>query len=441
MNTTTDQERKAVQTNPDEGTAIAYNHIENVVAVMSGKGGVGKSFVTGLLASALAREGYSVGILDADITGPSIPMLFGLHGPVEPGTVGIQPLQSRSGIKVISMNLLLASEDQPVIWRGPMISKAIKQLWGDVEWGTLDYLLVDLPPGTSDATLTIMQSLPVKGIVMVTTPQGLSALIVRKAVHMAQSIGIHIAGVVENMAYFTCPETGKRHFIFGPGHAEEVARTADAPILAQLPIDPDVATLCDTGQVEEVYLKELPTLLDTFLKAAPIHIKAHAFDKFKPTTRKKIGKIPNKRQPPTTRSQPGTSRAVRNDSDAKSYSAKARNLIESQENMGTLENPDARGKVRGWCGDSMQIDLRLMGEIIKEARFITDGCGATIACGSMITKMALAKTLAEARQISADDVIEALDGLPEDHAHCAELAINTLRQAVKNAVENRGLKA
>ena len=267
MTTITEKAQSAVPLKSEEGLATAHNHIKSVVAVMSGKGGVGKSFVTGLLASVLAREGYSVGILDADITGPSIPMLFGLHGPVEPGKIGMKPLQSRSGIKVISMNLLLTSEDQPVIWRGPMISKAIKQLWGDVEWGTLDYLLVDLPPGTSDATLTIMQSLPVKGIVMVTTPQGLAALIVRKAVHMAQSIGVHIAGIVENMAYFVCPECSKRNFIFGDSHAEEVAATAGAPLLAQLPIDPQIAALCDAGKIEEVNIAGIPEFLQTFLKA------------------------------------------------------------------------------------------------------------------------------------------------------------------------------
>jgi Mrp family chromosome partitioning ATPase len=175
---------------PATGTASDYNHIERVVAVMSGKGGVGKSLVTSLLATGLAQDGYRIGILDADITGPSIPMLFGLHGPVEPGDVGIQPLESKGGVKIISMNLLLASEDQPVIWRGPLIGKAITQLWGDVMWGDLDYLLVDLPPGTADAALTTMRSLPVNGIVMVTTPQCLASMIVRKAVHMAQAIGV-----------------------------------------------------------------------------------------------------------------------------------------------------------------------------------------------------------------------------------------------------------
>jgi Mrp family chromosome partitioning ATPase/NifU-like protein involved in Fe-S cluster formation len=397
----TEKERKALFGEPKEGTAIPYNHIKRVVAVMSGKGGVGKSLVTGLLATALAREGYKVGILDADITGPSIPMLFGLHGPVEPGPVGMRPLQSGAGVKIISMNFLLESEDRPVIWRGPLIGRAITQLWGDVMWGDLDYLLVDLPPGTSDASLTTMQSLPVNGIVMVTMPQSLASMIVRKAVHMAQALNTPIVGVVENMAYYVCPDTSKQHFIFGPSHAGEVALTADAPLLARLPIDPQVAALCDVGKVEDVDLEEIPALLDAFIKAVPSrHSKLKG---------------------------------------AKSFSAKALQLIESQENIGSLENPDARGKIRGWCGDSMQIDLRLTGEIIQEARFITDGCGGAIACGCMITRMARTKTLSEAQQIKPEDLIAALDGLPEDHEHCAELAVNTLHQVIKNAADTRGI--
>jgi hydrogenase maturation protease len=265
-----DDERKAILGEVKEGTAAPYNHIKRVVAVMSGKGGVGKSLVTGLLATALAREGYRVGVLDADITGPSIPMLFGLQGPLEPGPVGIRPLQSRIGIKVISMNFLLESEDTPVIWRGPLIGRAITQLWGDVMWGDLDYLLVDLPPGTSDASLSTMQSLPVNGIVMVTTPQGLASMVVRKAVHMTQAINTPIIGVVENMAYFVCPDTGKRHFIFGPSHVSEVMLTAGAPLLAQLPIDPQVSGLCDAGDVELVTLVEIPALLEAFIQAMPV---------------------------------------------------------------------------------------------------------------------------------------------------------------------------
>jgi Mrp family chromosome partitioning ATPase len=269
----TETERKAIFGEIKEGSAAPYNTIKRVVAVMSGKGGVGKSLVTGLLATALARDGYRVGILDADITGPSIPMLFGLHGLVEYGPVGIRPLESETGVKVISMNFLLESEDRPVIWRGPLIGRAITQLWGDVMWGDLDYLLVDLPPGTSDASLTTMQSLPVNGIIMVTTPQSLASMIVRKAVHMAQAVNTPIIGVVENMAYFLCPDTGKQHLIFGPSHAHEVAFAAYAPLLAELPIDPQIAVLCDAGRVEEVTMQEIPGLLNAFTEIPAVHLE------------------------------------------------------------------------------------------------------------------------------------------------------------------------
>jgi len=253
-----------------DGAAAQYNHVSCTIAVMSGKGGVGKSLVTGILAVALAKSGYRTGVLDADITGPSIPKLFGVRGPLEAGPAGLRPLTSETGVKVMSINLMLDSEDTPVVWRGPLIGRAIQQLWGDVMWGTLDYLLVDLPPGTSDAALTTLQSLPVSGVIMVTTPQSLASLIVRKAVRMAQLVGVPIAGVVENMAYFKCPDTGKRHLIFGPSHTQEVAEAARAPIMAQLPIDPLIAQLCDAGKIESVTLDEMPTLLEAFLKTMPV---------------------------------------------------------------------------------------------------------------------------------------------------------------------------
>jgi len=253
-----------------QGKSEQYNHIKNAIAVMSGKGGVGKSFVTGLLASILAQSGYQVGVLDADITGPSIPMLFGLHGPVGATDEGILPLESRTGIKVMSMNLLLPQEDQAVIWRGPLVSRTIQQLWGDVVWGDLDVLLIDLPPGTSDASLTIMQSVPLNGLVMVTTPQSLASMVVRKAVHMAQIVKVDIIGIVENMAYFNCPDTGKRHFIFGESHTDEIVKTANAPLIAQIPINPDVAKYCDAGDVENIRFEGLNTLLVEFLRAAGI---------------------------------------------------------------------------------------------------------------------------------------------------------------------------
>jgi ATP-binding protein involved in chromosome partitioning len=250
--------------------AARHNAIRHVVAVMSGKGGVGKSLVTGLLASALTRAGYKIGVLDADVTGPSIPKLFGVHGPVTGGPQGIDPITSDAGVKLMSINLLLEDEGEAVIWRGPIISSAIKQFWGDVHWGHLDYLLVDLPPGTSDAALTVMQSLPVTGILMVTTPQALSAMVVRKAVKMAQTVGVPIVGIVENMAEFVAPDTGACYEIFGPSHAAEVAAAAGAPVLARLPIDPDAATQCDAGEIENIIRPEIEPLVESIERLLPV---------------------------------------------------------------------------------------------------------------------------------------------------------------------------
>jgi ATP-binding protein involved in chromosome partitioning len=268
------EEHQALFGDPNEGAAAQYNRVRRVVAVMSGKGGVGKSFVTGLLATGLAQSGYQVGVLDADITGPSIPKLFGLTGPLEAGPVGVRPILSQGGVRVMSFTFLLQTEDQPVVWRGPLIGKAITQLWTDVFWGDLDYLLVDLPPGTSDAALTTLQSLPVNGIVIVTTPQSLASMIVRKAVHMAQLVGVPIAGVVENMAYFVAPDTKIRYDIFGPSHTTEVLELANAPLLAQLPINPLVASLCDAGKIEAVTLPETDELLSKFVEMVPARLAA-----------------------------------------------------------------------------------------------------------------------------------------------------------------------
>jgi len=266
----TEEERRAILgTNEQPGMAEINNQISSVIAVMSGKGGVGKSLVTGLLATALKRAGQRVGILDADITGPSIPKLFGVHGPPKGNETGIEPVQSRTGIKLMSINFLLPDEGEAVIWRGPMISGAIKQFWGDVEWGVLDTLLVDLPPGTSDAALTVMQSLPINGILMVTTPQSLANMIVRKAVKMAQAVNVPILGVIENMAGFVAPDTGKRYDIFGPSHADEAATLAGAPVLARLPIDPQVAALCDAGEIETLPTDVLNACVETLAQKQP----------------------------------------------------------------------------------------------------------------------------------------------------------------------------
>lgn len=258
-----EEERAAVlgRSQPEPPRANPSNNVRHVIAIMSGKGGVGKSSVTALLALALARLGYQVGVLDADVTGPSIPRLFGLRpGQVQGGPTGLLPPEAAEGIKVMSINLLVPEEDVAVIWRGPLISNAIRQFWTDVEWGQLDYLLVDLPPGTSDAALTVMQNLPVDGVIVVTTPQELAAMVVRKAVHMAGQLNARVLGVVENMSYFVCPDTGKRHEIFGPSHANQVAATASAPVLARLPIDSQVAALCDAGDVVSVTRPEFEML-------------------------------------------------------------------------------------------------------------------------------------------------------------------------------------
>jgi hydrogenase maturation protease len=227
------------------------NQIDHIIAVMSGKGGVGKSLVAGLLASAFARENKDVGILDADITGSSIPKMFGLAIHPSGSETGILPILSRSGIEVMSMNLLLPSEDEAVIWRGPLMSKAITQFWEEVLWGKLDYLVIDLPPGTGDAPLTVMQAVPLAGVIDVFTPQELTEMIVKKAVKMAQKLNVPVLGVIENMSYLILPDTGKRMEIFGRSKGEEMAKASGAPLLGKLPIDPELARLCDEGEIEK----------------------------------------------------------------------------------------------------------------------------------------------------------------------------------------------
>ena len=233
-----------------EAKPVDLNEIGNVIAVMSGKGGVGKSLVASLTAVALRRQGYEVGILDADITGPSIPKMFGITTRPAGNESGILPVSSKSGIEIMSINLLLPSEEDAVIWRGPLIGRAITQFWEEVLWGRLDYLIVDLPPGTADAPLTVMQNLPVSGVVIVFTPQDLTTMIVKKAVRMAQQMDKPILGVVENMSYLYVPEIDKKIEIFGRSRGDEMAQAASAPLLGQLPVDTELAKLCDEGNIE-----------------------------------------------------------------------------------------------------------------------------------------------------------------------------------------------
>ncbi len=244
------EEGKAPAGGREHGVAEHLNHIRRVVAVMSGKGGVGKSSVAALLAVALGQQGQTVGVLDADITGPSIPRMFGLRGAPPTGPVGILPAQTATGIRVMSINLLLPSEDEAVIWRGPLVAGAIRQFWGDVLWGELDTLVVDLPPGTSDASLTVMQSIPLNGVVLVTSPQDLAGMVVRKAARMAWQMKVPLVGLVENMAYVVCPRCGERIEAFGPSQALRTALELGVPLLGQLPLDPELARLCDRGEIE-----------------------------------------------------------------------------------------------------------------------------------------------------------------------------------------------
>lgn len=229
-----------------------YSEIKHVIGIVSGKGGVGKSFVTASLANQMAKKGYRVGILDADITGPSIPKMYGMHGPAVADDQGIYPMESANGIKVMSINLLLPQEDQPVIWRGPIIANMVKQFWTDVIWGELDYLFVDMPPGTGDVPLTVFQSLPVEGVVIVSSPQDLVKMIVKKAYNMAQMMNIRVLGVVENYSYVVCPDCRKEWKIFGESHIEEVADELGMEVLGKMPINPLYAQAADAGAFHTV---------------------------------------------------------------------------------------------------------------------------------------------------------------------------------------------
>ncbi len=230
----------------------AASNIKKVIGVVSGKGGVGKSFVTSSLASAMNKAGFKVGVLDADITGPSIPKMFGVHGQVYGTEEGMVPMVAEDGTKIISINLLLDDEEAPVIWRGPVIAGVVKQFWNETVWGDIDYLFVDMPPGTGDVPLTVFQSLPVDGIVVVTSPQELVQMIVKKAYNMANMMNIPVLGVVENFSYLKCPDCGKEIKVFGESHVDAVADELGIPVLGKMPIDPAYAESADKGRFFEM---------------------------------------------------------------------------------------------------------------------------------------------------------------------------------------------
>lgn len=236
--------------------------VKKVIAVVSGKGGVGKSLVTSLMASEMQRRGYNCAVLDADITGPSIPKSFGITEHARGTDEYLLPVTTHSGLQVMSINLILENETEPVVWRGPVIAGAVTQFWSDVLWTDVDYMFVDMPPGTGDVPLTVFQSLPVDGVVIVTTPQDLVSMIVAKAVNMANMMNVPVLGIVENMSYFKCPDCGREHSIFGESKVEQVAKAFEIRQYAKLPIDPVVAAMVDAGEVESVSGEHIAGLVD-----------------------------------------------------------------------------------------------------------------------------------------------------------------------------------
>ena len=238
------------------------SNIKKVIAIVSGKGGVGKSLVTGLMAVLSQRKGYKTAVMDADITGPSIPKMFGIKDKAQGSDLGIFPAQSKTGIEIMSINLLVKNETDPVIWRGPVIAGTVKQFWSDVIWENVDYMFIDMPPGTGDVPLTVFQSIPVDGIVIVTTPQELVGMIVEKAVKMAGMMNIPVLALVENMSYITCPDCGKKLSVFGESRLEEAQKAYGIPVSAQIPIDSRLAKACDKGMIELFDGNWLDTVFD-----------------------------------------------------------------------------------------------------------------------------------------------------------------------------------
>ncbi|KLU59881.1 antiporter inner membrane protein [Peptococcaceae bacterium CEB3] len=259
-----DQQGKIADFQDFKVKTLETNSIRRVIGIVSGKGGVGKSLVTSMLAVLMKRKGYNVGILDADVTGPSIPKMFGINSKAGGNKYGLVPVQSGDGIRIVSVNLLLEKDDMPVIWRGPILSGTVKQFWSEVVWGDLDFLFLDMSPGTGDVPLTVFQSLPLDGVVVVSSPQDLVHLIVRKAYNMARSMDIPVLGIIENMSYLNCPDCGKRINVFGDSHIEAIAAELGTQVLGKMPIDPSVAELCDHGEIEN--------MTQDYLEAAADHI-------------------------------------------------------------------------------------------------------------------------------------------------------------------------
>lgn len=405
-----------------ENQNIAINKIGKTIAIAGGKGGSGKTFITSLLAGLLNSKGCRVGILDADFTASSVPAFFGVSGPVSRGDYSFIPPQSAGGVKIISADFFLSGADQKIVWKESLISNVVKELWHEMEWGELDYLLVDLPPANSEAAVAILQTLPVFGVLLVGTPHKASASINAGTLKLVQRLKLPLLGLVENGS---TPDSG--------GWFAELAAEAQLPLLARVPFDEQVARACDAGEIESIPLGGFESLLTAFLNEVS---KAEEMMTIAaPASEVALGDMDDNAQADTAFKAENDDFSHNEGCATQPFSDTVMYLIQSRQNVGTLDQPDAQGLFTGSCGDRMQIDLRIMSDRILDARFLADGCGATYACGTMITKMAATKRLTEAQKISPEELIDAVGGLPDDHLHCAELAVMTLREAIIDAVE------
>jgi len=365
------------------------------IVVFSGKGGVGKTTIAVNLAYSLAQRGMRVGLLDADITGPNVPQMTGINEPPRHKGERLLP-HEREGVKVVSLASLLPP-DAPVIWRGPLRSKALEQLLDETDWGDLDVLVTDLPPGTGDEVLTMAQKASPQLAIVVTTPQEVALLDARRAVNFARKLEIPTIGLVENMSGLVCPHCGETIDLFGRGSGMREALQRGVLFLGAVPLDPAARRAGDEGT---------PIVINDPTSPVALCIRAVA------------GRI-----------EQALEMATPTGGAPEPYSDTVIERIRNPQNLGTLSKPDARGIVHGWCGDTMEIQLRLNAGRIVEARFQTDGCGPTAACGSMITSLAIGRSIEEANRITPEQLIEHLGGLPAESAHCARLAVDTLQEA------------
>ena len=399
------------------------NKINHIIGFSAGKGGVGKSTITSLLANEFCRLGYQVGILDTNFTGASIAPFFGIHRPLISKHGIYSPFQSETGIKIMPVDKLVDPDSQVFIWKEEKAGHVISEVFSKTNWGELDYLLVDLPTATMEGAISIMQTLPFTGIICVTQPQAIAAHWMAKALQLIQHINIPVIGLVENMAYYQSTPADAPQYIWGSSHIDTLASNLDLPILARIPFHAENCLLCDDGKIEDIIMHECIQLYEAVTNSLrdiekdnktvsminPIspELSAHRFIGLDETSSESTDTL----------------------------SATVKQLIQQKKNMGSLESPDGEGYFMGKCGDRMQIEIQLTDNRISDARFKTDGCGVTIACGSMITQMAMEKSLQEARQLSAAELLTALDGLPDDHLHCADLAVMTLRESIIDAIE------